>query len=97
MPRFETLFYAYRNDGRVREPLHADPDCHHVQRAEGSVRPVSVAVPVAREVCGTCAGDVETAAADDPDLVLGADGTDETVTDATTTVPDDDTDIVTGE
>jgi len=96
MPRFETLFYAYRNDGRVREPLHADPDCHHVRRAEGTVRPVSVARPVARDVCGTCAGDVETVD-DDPDVVLGADGTDETVTDATTIAADDETDVVTGE
>jgi len=71
MSRFTTLFYAYRNDGRVREPLHADPDCHHVQRAEGSVRPVSVAVPVAREVCGTCAGDVETDTDDETDVVTG--------------------------
>ncbi len=77
MSRFKTLFYAYRKDGRVREPLHADPDCHHVQRSEGSVRPVSVAVPVAREVCGTCAGDVETD---------GDDDTDETDTDDTDVV-----------
>ena len=96
MSRFETLFYAYRKDGRVREPLHADPECHHLQRAEGSVRPVSVAVPVARDVCGTCGGDVETVD-DDPDLVLGADGSDETVTDATTTEVDDTDDVVTGE
>ena len=38
---------------------------------------MSVAVPVAREVCGTCAGDVETA---------GDDDTDETDTDATDVV-----------
>ena len=53
-----TLYYAYRNDGRVREPLHADPDCHHLQRSEGTVRPVCVPVPVSRAVCGTCGGDV---------------------------------------
>jgi len=53
-----TLYYAYRNDGRVREPLHADPDCHHLQRAAGTVRPVCVPTPVSRDVCGTCGGDV---------------------------------------
>jgi hypothetical protein len=63
-----TLYYAYRTDGRVREPLHADPDCHHLQRSEGTVRPVCVAVPVSRDVCGTCGGDVpvvEPAASDE--------------------------------
>jgi len=53
-----TLYYAYRTDGRVREPLHADPDCHHLQRSEGTVRPVCVPTPVSRDVCGTCGGDV---------------------------------------
>jgi len=56
-----TLYYAYRNDGRVREPLHADPDCHHLQRAAGTVRPVCVPTPVSRDVCGTCGGDVPAA------------------------------------
>lgn len=56
-----TLYYAYQGDGRVRDPVHADPDCHHVRRAAGDVRPVQVPVPVGRDVCGTCGGDVPTA------------------------------------
>jgi hypothetical protein len=71
-----TLYYAYQGDGRVRDPFHADPDCHHLQRAAGDVRPVQVPVPVGRDVCGTCGGDVPTGDAD-PDLVLGDDPADE--------------------
>ena len=70
MSETRTLYYAYRGDGRVRDPVHADPDCHHLQRSAGAVRPVQVPVPVDRDVCGTCGGGVPTGDAD-ADLVLG--------------------------
>ena len=79
MSETRTLYYAYRGDGRVRDPVHADPDCHHLQRSAGAVRPVQVPVPVDRDVCGTCGGDVPTPVeADGDDL---ADDTDESPAD----------------
>jgi len=85
-----TMYYAYRNDGRVREPLHADPNCHHLQRAAGTVRPVQEVTPVSRDVCGTCGGDVPVVDTD-PDMVLGADGSDDVVSEATVVDSDADT------
>lgn len=85
-----TLYYAYQGDGRVRDPVHADPDCHHVRRAAGDVRPVQVPVPVGRDVCGTCGGDVPTGDAD-PDPVRG-DGPADEVLDADVSTGSDEAD-----
>lgn len=76
-----TLYYAYRHDGRVRDPFHADPNCHHLQRAAGDVRPVQVVVPVARDVCGTCGGDVPTPVEETAGDEETAGGDDETTAD----------------
>jgi len=78
-----TLYHSYRADGEIREPLHADDACHHLERSSGTARPIRVETPVARDVCGTCAGDVPTvesdSSADASDTAddTDADGTDE--------------------
>lgn len=50
---------SHTGGNEIEGPYHADRDCHHCERADGSARPVDADVveeidPDGEERCGTC-------------------------------------------